>query len=112
MPRTVPEPEIKIITGKDYGLPDVEEDGSQQPAPPKGKQKPGGRLDYDPDKPFPVSACAVGQSISYGPHDGTIIRVINDPFSPKILVHFPHHEHPLMREVLLRVEKRKVAVAA
>jgi hypothetical protein len=113
VPRPLPEPEIKIVTGKDYGLPDAEEmNGVEQPTGRKNKEKLAGRLDYDPDRPFSVSACAVGQSITYGPNDGTIIRIINDPFSPKILVHFPHHQHPLMREVLLSVEKRKNSAAA
>lgn len=65
------------------------------------KRKPLGCLNYDPDRPFAASECTPGQSIKYGPYDGRIVKVINDPFSPKILARFPEHEHPLMREVLL-----------
>ncbi len=64
-------------------------------------------LSYDPDRPFAVSECAVGQRIRYGEHEGAIVEVIDDPFSPMILARFPDHEHPLMREVLLIVEKRR-----
>ncbi len=106
-----PEPRISLITATDYGLldPDQPQD-IQTIAVPKvrtAKPKRSGCLSYDPDRPFSVSDCAIGQPIKYGPYSGTIAQIINDPFSPKILAKFPEHQHPLMREVLLIVERCK-----
>jgi hypothetical protein len=63
-------------------------------------------LVYDPQRPFSLSVCAPGSAITYGQHVGTILRLIDDPYSPKIKVAFPDHEHPAMREVLLVVDKK------
>ncbi len=84
-----PEPEVRVITRKDYGLPEI------QPEPPRqvvkgsqNKSKPSDQLCYDPDRPLCVSECRVGKAIFYGPYKGRILKVIEDPFSPKIMVHF------------------------
>jgi hypothetical protein len=105
-----PEPKIKIITGKDYGLLEIASRPEDRVNSPKAGQRKKGRsgcLSYEPERPFSVSECAVGQSIAYGQHCGTILKVIDDPFGPKIQVKFPEHEHPLMKEVLLAVGKRR-----
>jgi len=102
------EPYISIITPRDYGLEEAEPQQQVRVEKRKSqsrKNKYFGCLSYDPDRPFSISECAVGQSIRYGHHAGTILKVIHDPFSPKILARFPDHEHPLMKEVLLTVEK-------
>ncbi len=78
---------------------------SSKHEPQSPKPKFFGCLRYDPERPFSVSECRPGQGIKYGPYDGTIVQVINDPFSPKILARFPEHEHPLMREVMLVVDR-------
>ena len=74
----------------------------------QNKPKPSGQLGYDPDRPLCVSECRVGGAIVYGPQEGRILQVIDDPFSPKIRVHFPAHELPVMREALLTVARRKI----
>jgi len=66
-------------------------------------------LIYDPDKPFRISACVIGRSVGYEGYEGRIVGILDDPFSPKIKVRFADHRHPLMREVLLTVGKRRVA---
>ena len=45
--------------------------------------------------------------IQYGQHQGQILKVMDDPFSPRIKVNFPAHELPVMREVLLAVGRRR-----
>jgi hypothetical protein len=106
----VPELEIKVVTGMDYEFLEIDdrpEPRGNSPEARQRKQERSGCLSYEPERPFSVSECAVGQSINYGQHGGTILKVIDDPFGPKILVKFPEHEHPLMREVLLAVGKRR-----
>lgn len=105
-----PKPEIKVVTGVDYGLLEIEDRQESRVNSPKARQRKqgqSGELSYDPESPFSVSQCAVGQRIRYGQQCGTILKVIDDPFGPKIHVKFPEHEHPLMREVLLAVGKRR-----
>jgi hypothetical protein len=108
-----PEPHISVITADDYGLLEVEpgHEGPVGKAAVRGpNKKPSGSgwLSYEPDRPFSICECAVGQLIRYGHYDGRIVKIFDDPFSPKILAHFPEHEHPLMREVLLVVEKSRL----
>ena len=94
----------------DYGLLETEHRPEPRVDSAKARERKQGQsgcLSYDPERPFPVSECAVGQRIEYGQHGGTILKVIDDPFGPKIHVKFPEHEHPLMREVLLAVGKRR-----
>lgn len=107
-----PDPQVNVLTERDYGIPEL--DAANEAAAygsPAGKAK--GKkvhyLTYDPDAPFSVSDCAVGQHILYGPYSGRIVQVVDDPFNPKILVKFPQHTHPLMRQVLLIVGKSHLA---
>jgi hypothetical protein len=102
-----PEPGIRVVTGKDYALRETEDRPQIRVGlqPRQTTRKKSGRLNYDPERPFSVTECAVGRSIRYGQYDGTIVKIIDDPFSPKIQVKFPEHEHPLMRDVLLIVER-------
>src|SRR5204863_8019978 len=72
-----------------------------------GRRKLRGFLVYDPDHTPSVSECSVGLTIRYGDCDGTITRVLDDAFCPKIKVIFPGHPHPLMRELLLMVSRGK-----
>jgi hypothetical protein len=65
------------------------------------------RLAYDPRTPFSISVCSPGRAILYDRYVGTILGVIDDPYAPKIKVAFPDHEDPVMREVLLVVDRRK-----
>jgi hypothetical protein len=102
------DPEVRIINSKTYGIPDW------KPAPrpptrsaPSAPRIPAGYLSYDPDAPLSLSDCAIGRPILYGEYKGTILSILDEPFSPKIRVSFPDHQHPLMREVLLVVQKRK-----
>ncbi|HTL57994.1 MAG TPA: hypothetical protein VL361_20055 [Candidatus Limnocylindrales bacterium] len=101
--------QIQLITEKDYGLWDAVTHEDLQAPKPKLRQrdKKTFSLSYDPERPFSVSDCAVGRAVTYGQHAGVIAKIIDDPFSPKIQVRFPEHAHPLMREVLLVVDKRK-----
>ncbi len=106
-----PEPRIQLITRKNYGLPEVEESPKVKERPAKSRALVRERapwLDYLPEQPFSISECSVGRAIHYGPHDGTIVKLIDDPFTPKILVNFPEHPHPVMREVQLLVGRRKI----
>jgi len=106
--RPAAEPHIGVITARDYGLPEAEPEREVRVEKREGRsptQKYSDCMIYDPDRPFCVSECAAGRSIRYEQYDGTILKVIDDPFSPKILAKFPHHQHPLMREVLLTVAK-------
>ncbi|HEV2394703.1 MAG TPA: hypothetical protein VG146_20315 [Verrucomicrobiae bacterium] len=104
-----PQPEVRILTRKDYGFVELDDPPVlvQSPKTRTPDSKRTGCLWYDPEKPFSVSDCAVGQPIRYGPHDGTIVKIIRDPFCPKIQAKFPEHQHPLMREVLLIVAKTR-----
>ena len=105
-------PEIKIISRRDYGLPEVEDPSDlrvAQKEPAQKRVKTPEFLTYDPDRPFSIAACAVGKTVRYDGYDGTIVGIVEDPFSPKIKVRFEAHRHPLMREVLLIVGRRKVA---
>ena len=106
----VPVPEVRVLTRKDYGFPEIQSERPRQAANgSQNKPKPEGLLGYDPDRPFCVSECRVGKPIVYGPYEGRIVKILDDPFSPKIQVHFPDHDLPVMREVLLTVARRKVA---
>jgi len=106
-----PEPRIQLITRKSYGLPEAEETLESKGSPAKARATVVERspwLDYIPDQPFSISECTVGKVIHYGPHDGTIVKLIDDPFTPRIQVNFPEHPHPAMREVQLVVGRRKI----
>jgi hypothetical protein len=102
--------EIKIVRAADYGLPEMEipeaANGNRSKHS-NGEHKRSGYLSYDPDKICSVSDCFVGKTIHYGQYDGTITKVLDDPFCPRIKVHFREHPHPLMGEVLLAVGKRR-----
>jgi hypothetical protein len=105
-----PEPRVQIITANDYGIPDHKNGNGAAIAATKTKNgahigKKRGALSYDPEKPFSISECSVGKTIKYEHYDGTITKLINDPFNPAIKVALPNHEEPLMREILLRVGK-------
>ncbi len=105
----LPAPAVRLITEKDYGLPEVR---ANHPANGHthgraSKANPRDSLSYDPDRPLSISQCAVGRVIWYGPYEGRILKIMDDPFSPKIQVRFPNHDLPVMREVCLIVEKRK-----
>ena len=107
-----PEPRVQIITANDYGFSDHKNGNGNGTNPPGTKAKPvahverkRGALSYDPEKPFSISECSVGKTIKYEHYDGTITKLINDPFNPAIKVALPNHEEPLMREILLRVGK-------
>ncbi|MBI3851365.1 MAG: hypothetical protein HY298_13975 [Verrucomicrobia bacterium] len=105
-----PEPHIELITRKSYGLPEAEENGEAKGQSAKTRavvQQRSAFLDYLPDQPFSISECSVGKVIYYGPYSGTIVKLINDPFTPRIQVSFPDHPHPAMREVQLVVGRRK-----
>jgi hypothetical protein len=74
-------PEIRVISERDYGL--QERGGQRQKlAEPKrpGKERSSPEaLTYNPDCPFPISACAVGKTIRYDNYSGTY-GIIDDPF--------------------------------
>jgi hypothetical protein len=100
--------EVRFITAKDYGLPDSTPKASGHLTKVATESdRHSGPLCYDPDRPFSLSDCMIGKSIRYGEYDGTIVGILDEPFSPKIKVKFPEHRHPLMQEVLLIVEKRR-----
>ncbi len=104
-----PEPEVKFITERDYGFPETPNlvaAPGEKARPPVAKRGTSNCLSYDPDRPFSVSQCAVGKSIRYGPYEGRILKIFDDPFNPRIQVKFPGHDLPVMREVCLVVEKR------
>jgi len=105
-----PEPKLVLITNKDYGLPAAGNESALERSKPnltKKKSKRSGYLDYDPDRPFSISDCSIGKAIRYGQYFGTVLKVIDDSFNPKIKVAFPNHQESLMREVLLMVERRR-----
>ncbi len=107
-----PKPQIRLITRTDYGLPEIEDSTPLTPQPLKpssnGNRRTRSRcLSYNPENPFSVSECAVGRRIRYDQYDGTIVRIIDDPFNPQIQAAFPAHQHPLMREVMLIVGRRR-----
>jgi hypothetical protein len=100
-----------LITRKSYGLPEAEEASESKGPPARARaavQERSPWLDYIPDQPFSISECSVGKVIHYGPHDGTIVKLIEDPFTPRIQVNFPEHPHPAMREVQLVVGRRRI----
>lgn len=101
-----PEPRVQIITATDYGMP-ARNNGSVAAAAndKKHKERKRGALDYNPENPFSIAQCSVGKTIKYEKYDGTIVKLIPDPFNPAIKVAFPNHEEPLMREILLRVAR-------
>jgi hypothetical protein len=106
----LPALQIELITRKSYRLPEVEEnrEAIEQPAkihPTASECSPW--LDYLPDEPFSISECRAGKEIHYGSNCGTIVKLIDDPFTPRIQVNFPEHPHPAMREVQLIVGRRK-----
>jgi hypothetical protein len=106
----LPAPQIELITRKSYRLPEVEE--TREAKGPPAKIHPTATehspwLDYLPDEPFSISECSVGKEIYYGSNRGTIVKLIDDPFTPRIQVNFPEHPHPAMREVQLIVGRRK-----
>ena len=105
-------PPIKVVSRRDYSLPEVENPNKScvsQTKPSQQRSRDPGVLSYNPDKPFSIAGCAVGKTVRYDEYDGQIVGIIDDPFSPQIKVRFAAHPHPLMREVLLLVGKRKVA---
>ena len=105
-------PPIKVISRRDYGLPEVENPSSLragQTTQPQRQGRTTGFLNYNPDKPFSIAACVVGKTVRYDDCDGMIVGIVDDPFSPQIKVRFAAHHNPLMREVLLIVGKRRVA---
>jgi hypothetical protein len=106
----LPAPQIELITRKSYRLPEVEESREpiEQPSkihPTSSERSPW--LDYLPDEPFSISECSVGKEIYYGSNRGTVVRLIDDPFTPRIQVNYPEHPHPAMREVQLIVGRRR-----
>ncbi len=106
-----PEPHIEFLTRKSYGLPEAEKSrettGPSASAHPELRKRLGG-LEYLPDQPLSISECKVGKAIHYGPHDGTIIKLLDDPYAPRIQVNFPAHPETNMREVQLVVGRRKI----
>jgi hypothetical protein len=99
-----PEPRVQVITASDYGLPASEKAAAANAANAKArKERKRGALDYNPENPFSISQCSIGKTIRYEQYDGTIVKLIPDPFNPAIKVALPKHEEPLMREILLRV---------
>jgi hypothetical protein len=107
---SAPEPKIKIISPKDYGLPELESEPqavSRRPQRSEDARKKPLCLVYDPLRPFSLSVCSPGKVIRYGQYVGTVLGLIDDPYSPRIKVAFPEHEHPAMREVFLVVDKKK-----
>jgi len=104
-----PEPKVRILKAEDYGIGDLEsrpETVAQRTKRSECRPIKPTHLVYDPLKPFPLSVCSPGKAITYGQYVGTILRLIDDPFNPKIKVAFPKHDHPEMREVLLVVGKK------
>jgi len=102
-------PEIRILRAADYGLPEPaipSQPNGRSSKLPASEPKRNGYLNYNPDEMFSVSECMVGRTIRYGSYKGTIVKILDDPFSPRIKVYFPEHPHPLMSEVLLAVGKR------
>ena len=104
-------PQIQIITPKDYGLPELvspPQTVSQRPQHSAGAHKNPPCLVYDPLKPFSISSCSRGKTIIYGQNVGTVLGLIDDPYTPMIKVAFPEHVESAMREVLLVVDKKRL----
>jgi hypothetical protein len=104
-----PKPKIEIIGPKDHGLPEVESQPqtvSQRPQCSEDTHKNAPCLVYDPLRPFSLSVCSPGKAVRYGQYVGTVLGLIDDPYIPRIKVAFPEHEEPVMREVLLVVDKK------
>jgi hypothetical protein len=104
----VPEARVELITRKNYGLPDEEAPRSQAGAQRSLIREPLTGLDYIPDQPFSISDCRIGKAIRYGQYRGMIVKLIDDPFTPRIQVSFPEHPHPAMREVQLVVGRKRI----
>ena len=105
------EPHVALITRKSYGLPEAEELEKSVESSVKARTvgcESSSGLDYIPDQPFSISECRIGKVIRYGPHSGTIVKLINDPFAPRIQVKFPDHPHPAMQEVQLIVSRKRI----
>ncbi|MDB6021470.1 MAG: hypothetical protein JWQ04_1327 [Pedosphaera sp.] len=104
-----PEPRVQIITANDYGFAarNNSETGTAaaENKPASHVEKKRGSLNYNPERPLSIAECSVGKTIRYEQYDGTITKLINDPFNPAIKVALPNHVEPLMREILLRVGK-------
>jgi hypothetical protein len=106
MPQKPAPAEIRVLRAADYGLAEtkpVRLPANGRPTSNGCKAVSGGSLVYDPENPFSVAHCRVGKQIEYEGYQGTILKVLDDPFSPRIQVRFPHHPHPLMQEVMLSV---------
>ena len=106
-----PEPKIAIIGPRDYGLPEGEsraQSASQRSRRQEFQRQLPALLDYDPLRPFSLSDCCRGKAIRYGEYTGTILALLDDPYTPMIKVAFPEHPNLVMREVLLAVGKRQV----
>lgn len=104
----LPETRVEFITRKNYGLPDEDEPRSQPAGPRSTVREHLTGLDYIPDQPFSISDCRIGKVIRYGQHRGTILKLIDDQFTPRIQVSFPEHPHPAMREVQLVVGRKRI----
>ena len=103
-----PEPRVQIITANDYGYSERKNEPANGTVKAKAvshMERKRGALNYNPEKPFSISECSVGKTIKYEHYDGTIVKLIKDPFNPAIQVALPNHEEPLMREIMLRVGK-------
>jgi hypothetical protein len=104
-----PKAKIQVISPTDYGFPEVET--QPQPVSQRAQRSEDAHnkppcLVYDPLRPFSLSVCSPGKLIRYGQYVGTVLGLIDDPYTPRIKVAFPEHEHPAMREVLLVVDKK------
>ena len=103
-PAPVPAPvsSARRLPAREYGF-----GGIAALAPPAATPSVSARsLFYDPDRPPCVADCAVGSPITYGDYEGRILKVLDDPFSPRIQVRFPSHVMEVMREVMLTVRRR------
>lgn len=98
-----PEPRVQVLTARDYGMEAGTVASRNAQVQPVKKHR--GALDYNPERPFSIKECSVGKTVYYEKYDGTITKLIHDPFNPAIQVAFPNHVEPLMRDILLRVAR-------
>lgn len=104
-----PEPRVQVITARDYDFTTRQNEpvkaatAAQTKSTSHVQRKRTGALSYNPERPFSISECSVGKTIKYEQYDGTIVKLIPDPFNPTIKVALPNHVEPLMREIMLRV---------